>query len=98
MNKIEQICCRIRFFWLSAMADLIEEWSIHILIEIDTDKENAEEDSILAKPCEKYPWMYWMLKIFLIRAVAELSWREMYFWVKKAYPEDLIDFDVKDSE
>ena len=40
------------------MADLIEEWSIDILIEIDTDKENAEEDSILAKPCEKYPWMY----------------------------------------
>ena len=80
------------------MADLIEKPSIDILREFDTDKENAEEDYILAKPCEKYPWMYWMLKIFLIRAVAELSWREMYFWVKKAYPEDLIDFDVKDSE
>ena len=53
MKKVEQICC-----CLSAMADLIEKWSIDILIEIDTDKENAEEDYILAKPCEKYPWMY----------------------------------------
>ena len=60
------------------MADLIEKWSIDILIEIDTEEENAEE--------EKYPWMYyWMLKTFLIWAMAELSWREMYFWVKKAY-------------
>lgn len=40
------------------MADLIEKSSIDILLEFDTDKENAEEDSILAKPCEKYPWMY----------------------------------------
>ena len=40
------------------MADLIEEWLIDIFIEIDTDKENMEEDSILAEPCEKYPWMY----------------------------------------
>ena len=40
------------------MADLKEKWSINILVEIDTDKENAEEDSILAEPCEKYPWMY----------------------------------------
>ena len=40
------------------MADLIEEWLIDIFIEIDTDKENVEEDSILAEPYEKYPWMY----------------------------------------
>ena len=54
------------------MADLIEEWSIDILIEIDTDKENAEEDSILAKPCEKYPYVM-NVEDFLIRAMAELS-------------------------